>query len=168
MARPIKRAVQAVAAPQPRRANPQTRNTVTVASKLPHGLVIRLFRMEEYEEQGAAGQLVRHKRAVEIDGTRVTIHGHNSRLQPGPKMPLSVAFTLTHNVPADVWDGWLAEHRESAMVRNGLIFAASTDTRAADQAKEHRDIRTGFEPIDPDNPGRHQPRVKRFSHQEAA
>ena len=142
--------------------NPRAVETVTVASKLPHGLIIRLHRMEDFPVRKPDGSTVMEKRAVEIDNTRVEIKGANSLLQEQPKMPMGVPFVLTHGVPKDIWDAWMFEFRDSDMVRNGLIFAASTTARADDQAKEQKGIRTGFEAIDPAHPEKHQPRIKRY------
>lgn len=132
----------------PERPNPQARNTVTVACKLMHGLTIRLFRWEDYQEQSQFGEVKQARRAVEIAGTRVTIKGVNSLLSPEPRMPTSFAYALTTGVPEDIWSAWLAENKDADVVKNGLIFAAGSEERARDQGREQEAIRTGQEPID--------------------
>lgn len=142
-------------------ANPVARNTVTVACKIPSGLVLRLFRSETYREQGRAGEMVEHQRSVEIEGTRVTLKGANSVLGLDPKLPSEYAYGLTHGVPEDIWDQWLVANADSDVVRQRLVYAHAKPQYVADKATEQAAIRTGFEPINPDKPWLHQPGIKR-------
>lgn len=98
---------------------------IVVGCKLPHGLVLHLPGMEQ----------------------TVTLRGLNAAKVIG-------GYGLTRGVSEDFFDAWLAIHRDHPAVRNGLIFKQSDASRATDQAKEQSGVKSGFEGIDPEKPGR--------------
>ena len=155
------------AAPTPLRANPRTRNTVIVCSKLPHALVLRLFDIEEYEERNPAGQLIRSQRAVERTDGRVTVNGANSLMERNGKMPLILPYARTE-VSADFWNAWIKANAEMDIVKRGLIFAESTEARAIDHSKEQRAVATGFEAIDRSAPAKRMPGISTLDNRDAA
>jgi len=59
------------------------------------------------------------------------------------------AFALTHNVPRLFWDLWLEQNADSALVRNGLIFAHKQAASVTDQLRDHEDLTCGLEPLTP-------------------
>ena len=79
---------------------------------------------------------------------RVTIKG-NARRSDDPRM--SFGYALTHNVDADFWAEWLAQNKDSDMVRNHMIFAHVKTDEAKAMAKGGEILRSGFEEIDPNN-----------------
>ncbi|AXH72238.1 MAG: hypothetical protein [Caudoviricetes sp.] len=56
------------------------------------------------------------------------------------------------SVPSDLWDAWHAKHKDSDLVKKGLVFAQSTVAKATAQANEQAGIKSGSEPLDPDAP----------------
>lgn len=81
-----------------------------------------------------------------------------------PKPPEMVAgAALTPNVSADFWNAWLEQHKLDAMVRNGLIFAHASPSYVGDQAKERQGLRSGLQPLEPDDGDR---RVVRSIHKD--
>jgi hypothetical protein len=60
-------------------------------------------------------------------------------------------------VDKDFFDAWCAANADSALLSGNLVFAQERFNSAAAQAKEQENIKTGFEPIDPE---RFMPGVK--------
>jgi hypothetical protein len=122
--------------------------TVTVACRLPNGLDLRLFRMEEWDEPVMGGGFRKTKRAVQY-GEVVTLKGTAVPFGSAPTASPH-GYALTHGVPADVWEQWLEQNKQSPIVLNHQVFAQPTPARANDMAKEHKSARSGLEPITPD------------------
>ena len=93
---------------------------------------------------------------IETEGQptrRVTVAGKNKRgLVVG-------GFGLTE-VQKDHWDEWLKTHGHLAPVKKGMIWAYSSRNGAESKAKELAEIKTGFEPIAPDNDPRMPKNIK--------
>jgi hypothetical protein len=118
--------------------------TVTIACKLPNGIHLDVFRMDDWNEQTPTG--VRATKRAVRDG-RFTLNGTRRRTDD-PR--IAEGFALTHGVPAEHWARWLDANKDSALVTNGLIFAQKgADVRA--QAREKAGQLSGLEPIDPKN-----------------
>lgn len=135
----------------------RARDTVTVACKLPNGIVLRAFDMVDAEEAAPSGQRT-VKRAQQREGT-CRIRGNALDLEqvkrdPENIPPMSMGFALTHDVPRDLWENWLEANRQTEMVKNGLIFAHGEEASLRAMASERRGVRTGMEPINPDSPAR--------------
>lgn len=125
--------------------------TVTVALKHPHGLILRLYDMVEVDEPLMGGGYKTVKRAQQIPG-EVRINGYS---QPNKKVPpaaTSGAFALTYGVPKLFWEKWLADNKGHPYVEKGLIFAAASNGYVSQKAKEREELRSGLEPINPDRP----------------
>lgn len=121
---------------------------VVVACKLPHGVVLRGFKMEEYDEPVLGGGLRSVKRAVEI-GERVVVFGNAVPFGQSPKTRIVAGYALTDGVDRDVWVAWLADNKNSDMVKNVLIFACDDIASAEARARTLSKIRSGMEPLDP-------------------
>jgi hypothetical protein len=153
-------------APAPRPAVRFTRgvnstDTVTVACKLPHGLILRVFETETYEEPQRDGGTKTVKRSIErnpenrfvVKGVWVASAGQAFNQNNGAVADLLPGgFALTDGCPKDLWDLWLEQNKHSALVKNGIIFASPNRSRASDATKERRDVKSGMEPIDRTNP----------------
>lgn len=137
---------------------PQTgTDTVVVACKMPNGIVIRAF--EKVEEVEATPTGHRNYHIVKgIPGTEFKCDGPASIAhQPanivdmlGRNFPGN--FALTAGCPADVWRNWLHWNQGTPLVTEGLIFALPDAGDAAQEAKSRASIRSGLEPINPENP----------------
>jgi hypothetical protein len=125
--------------------------TVTVACKMPHGIILRLFDMVEVEEALQGGGTRTVKRAQPREKT-VVINGYLSKFRGAaiapPNMPAS--YALTHNVDKDFFEEWMKQNASLAAVMNKLIFASEKQDNLNGQIRENKDRRCGFEPIDPD------------------
>lgn len=118
---------------------------VDVCCKLPNGLHLAVFRMEDHVEPVMGGGVRTVQRAVP-EG-RVTVRGTGRRLDD-PR--IVGGYAVTRGVDADLWARWMAQNKDSDIVRNGLIFADEKPAMATGKAKEQADIRSGLEPLDPD------------------
>lgn len=106
---------------------------VTVASKLPFGLVLEFHNQPERP--------------------RVVIRG--AAVPYGiPPSGISAGYALTPNVDADFFKEWMAANVNLDCVRRKFVFAHVKEADAAAQAREMTGETTGLEPIDPENPGK--------------
>lgn len=139
----------AQAAPQPAS---QAGAKVTVASKMPNGIVLRGF-VESNEREPVMGGGTRDVTIFRENGQSAVVQGTQVRVGVPPPL-LFGGYRMTPNVPKDLWDEWLKANRDSDMVRNRLIFAQDDDRRTQDEAKSYGSIETGLEGVDPANPGK--------------
>lgn len=93
---------------------------ITVACKLPHGLVIK------------AGS------------KSATLAGANSSRIIG-------GYGLTA-VDKDLFEAWSREFAQFPPLKNGLIFAHDSASKAEGKAAEQADVKTGLEPLSLDAP----------------
>lgn len=121
---------------------------VTVAAKLPHGLVMRIFEMVETQEPVMGGGFRAIKVARERP-ERVTLNGFAHAQNKAPNAPQIEGFAMTHSVDKDFWDAWLAQNNTSDIVKNGLIFAHEKTGNTEANAKNNKDVRSGLERLEP-------------------
>lgn len=106
--------------------------TVCIAMNFP-----RDFRFDYEDKSGARRELLVHGNATELRG-----------LEMG-KLPEGGKYGFTFGVPREVWEIVAEKYRNMPMFRNGLIFAVSSASDAKKEAETRRELRHGFEPIDP-------------------
>ena len=123
-----------------------TGQTVSVACKVPMGLVLRVHGTMEVSEQTTNGPRLTKVFPVLKE---YTVKGPSHPVNRLAKAPIAGGYAITRGIPKDFWDKWLADNRESPLVVNHQIFAADTPTYVAGQAKEMREIRSGMEPMNP-------------------
>lgn len=121
---------------------------VTVACKMPNGLLLRLFRWEEFDEPVMGGGSKTVRRAIET-GERITLNGYAVPFGEIPEQQIAGGYGITHNVPADFWAEWLKQNGESDLVKNNIVFAHAKSADTVSQAREYKKQRSGLEPIDP-------------------
>lgn len=124
--------------------------TVSVACKVPNGLILRLFEPVEANEPVMGGGF-RKVHAFRPTGKNVTIKGPAHRLEMAPSVPVIGGYGLTHGVDADFWSKWLEQNKESPLVTSGQIFANEKSTYVESQSREGAKIKSGLEPIDRNN-----------------
>ena len=138
--------------------------TVTIASKFPNGFYMAVHKYEEYDEPVIGGGMRTMKHGVQ-NGERVLIKGPNAQQGMSPLAPVEGGYALTHNVPADFAKQWFEENKMSDMVRNHVVFMAANAENATRRAREQKEIRSGFERLDPGTivkEGRDVPRDPRW------
>jgi hypothetical protein len=122
---------------------------VTVASKLPHALVLELEDKTK-EREPVMGGGHREVERWRKNGQAVTING-SARPFGAPYSPtVQEGVGLTFGVDADFFKAWLAQKKDYPPVVLGMIFAAATTEEAIDYARDISGVKTGFEPVDPD------------------
>ena len=124
-------------------------DTVTVALRHPHGLICRLHAQTLVEEPLPGGGTKGVERWLPT-GQTFKLNGY-SRPATGDEPPppaTAGGFVLTHNVPKDLWDAWLAQNKDLDLVKNGLVFAHEKSVNANAEAREKESLRSGLEPID--------------------
>lgn len=89
--------------------------TVTVGCKLPAGIY------------------------MQVGETRMRIKGWNNNEIVG------LSHGITHGVPADLWESWQKEHKDSLLVKNGIIFAEESARKVKDKAKDLKEQSSGHE-----------------------
>jgi hypothetical protein len=128
----------------------KTGSTVTVACKVPNGVVLQLCQKVEWDEETPSGS----RKRVRYDKTGETFVVRGPAVPYGnPNVaatPLVGGYALTPGVPEDFWKAWLEQNKTTDMVTSGMIFAHGkvADTRA--EAREKKDLRSGLEPLVPD------------------
>ena len=121
---------------------------VTVASKLPHGLVLEL-EDETKDREPVMGGGHREVKRWRKNGQTVTING-TARPFGAPYSPtVQEGVGLTFGVDADFFAKWLKQKEDFPPVAAGMIYAATTVEDAVDHAREISGMKSGFEPIDP-------------------
>ena len=153
---------------QPRPVMPVSRpvttgDTVTVACKLPHGIKLRVFEWEKYDELLRDGTVREAKRSRPIEGAEFTVRGTwvasagqaYSASNQMVRDLLPGGYAITTGCPRDIWDRWLEQNKESPLVRNAIIFASASSVDK--QAHENAGVLSGMEPINKEAPGARMP-----------
>lgn len=109
--------------------------TVTVACKLPNGLMIEARGIE-----------------VRLNGPARYVSPQPGRVSPNPIEDIVYSAGLTV-VDKALWDEWLKDHRSFDPVKTGFVYALANRTEATAKAKDGEKMLTGIEPIDPLNRG---------------
>ncbi len=76
---------------------------------------------------------------------RVAVRGSNHADAVG-------GFGITENVDADHWEQWLAENKQTDVVKNGFIFASGKVNSARDEATDKAELTNDLEPLNQDKP----------------
>jgi hypothetical protein len=131
-------------------------STVTVACKVPIGIELQLQRKSQVPEPVMNTGAVRMVDRWEKYGRTIAVFGPAYPVGQTPrgmwdKPAIHGGYALTPNVPADFWDEWLEQNRENPVVTAGLIFAHARRENTIAEAREKKDLRSGLEPLNPDN-----------------
>ena len=123
--------------------------TVVVGCKVPNGIILREFRMVETAIRLPMG-VVTDKIGQET-GKRFTVRGPALAFGQIPNVPIVGGYALTAGVPRDLARTWFEQNQDSEIVKNNLMFFEDTMERATARAKEGAAIKSGLEPLDPNN-----------------
>ena len=121
---------------------------VSIACKLPSGLVLRVFNMIERDTPVMGGGS-RTEKIAEQRAETATIHGWSHAQNAAPNCTIIGGYAITDGVDKDLWDLWFSQNKNSDMVKNGLIFANEKPSFVTDKAKEGSIITSGLERLDP-------------------
>lgn len=128
--------------------------TVTIGCRLPNGYTIEVgLKVTERAGNGSVTQLMKTEnyKRVSLRGTRE----HNREMfRRGFRPPAQLAAEpfINQNVPKDVWDAWVKDHKSNWVLTSGNIFevkdgknSANVDAAIIDAAARPRIL----EPVDP-------------------
>lgn len=110
-------------------------DTVIIGCKLPQGLLLK------------------------VDSITVRINGSARYNMPRPNKKSLLAGVNVHasdgltQVDRGFWEKWCAEHADYGPLRDGFIYSSATQNKAKSLAEKTADVKTGFEPLDPNKPG---------------
>jgi hypothetical protein len=130
--------------------NPPARETVWVACKLPHGLLLRTFHFETVWEPVMGGG-TREVKIARVHGPEVRIRGNTFPYGTVPNWPIEGGFGFTANVDKAFWDEWVEQNKDHPAVKNRLIWAMPDINSMTDEAKKLASVKSGLEPLDPQN-----------------
>lgn len=140
--------------------------TVTIACKLPNGILLRLFNMTERAEQVLGGGSRKVKQAAQTDHPPVKIKGCAAPF--GVAIQTFGGYALTPGVSKEFWDEWCKQNHDSDLLKNNLLFAQGSEHFAADQGKEQAEVTSGLQPLNPDKDIRAPRRVTKDDGKELA
>lgn len=121
--------------------------TVTVACKHPPGIFMRIFAREEYDIPILGGGMKKDSRAIALCDP-IKINGPAVPFGQTAPFVISGGYALTPNVPADIALKWMEDNRDSAMVKNKVVFVHAKQAGAVDQAKDQKEVLSGLERLD--------------------
>ena len=85
---------------------------------------------------------------AEIDGTKITFNGWNSREALVIPRGDGTRVAITSEVPEEFWKKWLQINKDHPLHVNGLISAQATESRAKAEIKEKKGVKSGLEALD--------------------
>ena len=107
--------------------------------------MLQNYRMVDAPEAAPAG--TRMVKKAEKDGPAIRIHGTARRHGFAPRCPIVMGFAITKGVPIEHWERWLKANKDSAIVKNGLIFANPDMESVREEARDNRKQFSGMEPL---------------------
>lgn len=124
-----------------------TRKTVTVACKLPHGVVIR-DHLEGVNHENVMGGGTRKVKVYRPVGPKIRIKGPTVPVAFIRQVEVVGGYAITSGVDADVFARWMQWNREAPFVRNLLIYGHEDRDHVLGWAKDHGAVQSGVEPLD--------------------
>lgn len=134
---------------------PSRSENVVVGCKLPNGVHLQLQRKtrptdpvtgREYDfwERMPGGYTLN---GIALDHAKLARAEMPEFLLVGSPRPS--AFTT---IPRAFWEEWVEQNKHTPLYLSGDVWGSDNETDARVMAKERSQQRTGFEPVDPDNP----------------
>jgi hypothetical protein len=131
------------------------RDVVSVACKMPNGLILRGMDRTIVPELVQGGG-VREVVCFVPNGEQIVLGGTSARVgDPRPPLLTASGYRVTPNVPKQLWDDWYAANKNSDLVRNRIVFASEKAEDVQAFGRQHDTVVTGLEGIDPRNPQKH-------------
>lgn len=124
--------------------------TVSVGCKLPAGLILQVFEMREGSELVMGGGVRSVKVAQRLEKA-VRLNGSATVFGTAPEHQIVGGYGITDGVDAEFFDLWQKQNADSEIVQKRLVFACSKNDAVMSEARAGRDVKSGLEPIDPNN-----------------
>lgn len=122
--------------------------SISVACKVPQGLILRNFKMNPRMEAAAGGGFKEVKQA-ELDGEPININGPAVRFGAPQRHRVINGYAITEGVDEAAFNRWIKDNADHPAVRSGLIVAAGKQPDLEAKTREGRDVLTGLQPLDP-------------------
>lgn len=123
------------------------RKTVFVASKITRGLYLDVFNPVEMTRRVVGGGVEKFTQMMRMP-ERVRIKPAVVGFGLLPNYPIIDGFSITRDVPADHWRKFVEQNSNYEPLTTGILAAFDTEADAIAYAKEHKELRTGLEPLD--------------------
>lgn len=126
---------------------------VTVACKVPFPwLDLQIYEQRSEMENTQTGP--REVKVFRPTGAIVRIRGTAYPRGTPPigfpdKPQIINGYALTPGVPKDFWDAWLAANKKAPIVESASIMAYEAFDALKGRTREHGDVLTGLEPVNP-------------------
>lgn len=140
---------------------------VTVALKMPAGLILSTFIMREINEATPVG-FRQVQKAFPSGRQQVRLNGYATPVGMSPKCEVINGFAITKGVPADIWEQWLKDNIDSIMVERGIIYGDPDMDNVKRHCLEHDKLENGLQPINPKGDIRMPGKIKAVSAMETA
>jgi len=124
--------------------------TVTVACKLPHGLILRVFRKVERQMPVMGGGFRTESVHEPLEQT-YTVYGWSHPQNAAPHCTIVGGYAMTPGIPKEHWDLWMSQNKHSDMVKNQMIFAYDSMAKATGESKDRAGVKSNIERLDPNN-----------------
>lgn len=124
-----------------------SRNVVTVACKLPHGIIIRDHKAVNTKVNVLGGGQ-RNETVFRPVGHPIRIKGPQV---PGPFLRLVEVvggYAITEGVDGEVFARWLDANKDSLFVVNQMIYGHENGGQVRGWAKERAAVKSNMEPLD--------------------
>lgn len=122
---------------------------VTVACKLPNGLVLRVFNETKENEPVLGGGSREVKRFVPHEDS-YKINGNAKPFGQDVDWQIVAGYGLTPNIPRDFFDKWEEQNASAPYVKNSLVFAYERTDDCVSAAKDNKGNLSGLQPLTPD------------------
>lgn len=124
--------------------------TVTVASKAPFDIILKLYDFTERQEPVLGGGFRTFKQAQErIGAGPFIIQGNSWPQNKGPHQQIVGGYAITHGIPKAFWDEWAEQNKLSDYVKNNMIFAHVEPSSVTSKATDQTEIKSNLERLDP-------------------
>ena len=121
--------------------------TVTVACKLPHGIIIR-DRIESSVNENILGGGTRKVKVFRPTGPLIRIKGPTVPSVFIRHVEVVGGYAITEGVDAKIFKQFMKDNQDSPFVRNFLIYGDESRDKVLGWAKERAEIKSGVEALD--------------------
>lgn len=130
----------------------ENQSVVFIASKIPRGLYLDIFKRVEQVVPTKGG----FEKQVSQMRTPDRIRVKPAVLAAGltPTYPIVSGFSITRGVPAAHWRAWVEQNPQYEPYTMGLVRAFDSEADAIAYANEYEGMRTGLEPLNQDKDDR--------------
>lgn len=126
--------------------------TVTVASKAPFDIILKLYDLVERSEPVMGGGYRTFKQYQErLTVKPIVIQGNSWAQNQGPHQQIVGGYAITQDVPKAFWDEWYEANQNSDYIRNEMIFAHSEARSVTSKAADMTEVKSNIERLDPKN-----------------